>query len=448
MNNTLSDYVPELDSISDDEIVMFNMGMTNGNDDLTTIQNVLQNNNLEFGNKTNQWYIRREYKAFEYSDSGKFELFSPMMTAKQAKKIMPKLISDFDKAEISSGLVIPIKAKELFANLSKKTDKTEINQDELKKFIIGAYFYRDVLVGFETIDDLKKYGIQSKDELPKTFYSLDELEKQYPKDKFLFSGSTASDDFLLVSCRPGRTGTVYATPHIEYAAKYDGVTNIGSQEGTTATGNRYVSSIMGKLLDKDIKVGFINVYNQNQKDIFFSNFGMEDYRQFIDSTAQPRTWDMCEYDKKEEKWKIAHKQGQNAPNKRLTRDQAINGYVSHVALINIDGKQYMPFVFDSETFVTPEKNPLYEKILHIEWNNTKMFIPVNENKANDIIKAILNKRRADAKDTFSGVHEDVFDRLQKQQQEYKRAVFEKAMKKVPKVSKTNMYNLPDLGHDM
>ena len=269
MDNALSNFVPELDSISDEEIVMFNIGLTNNDDDLTKIQNILQNNNLEFGNKTNQWYIRRE--ELVGTDEGKFELFSPMMTAKQAREIMPKLISDFDKAKVSSGLVVPIKAKDLFANLSKKTSTPEINQDELKKFIIGAIKYKDLQEGFDTIDDLKKYGIQSKNELPITFYSLDELEKQYPKDKFLFSGSTASDDFLLISGRVGRIGTVYATPHIEYAAKYDGVTNIGSQEGTTASGDRYVSSVVGKMFDKDIKVGFINVYNQNPKDIFFSN---------------------------------------------------------------------------------------------------------------------------------------------------------------------------------
>ena len=431
MDNTLSNCVPELDYIFDDEIVMFNIGLTDGDDDLKKIQNVLENNNLEFGNKINQWYIRCE--ELSCSDKGKFELFSPMMTAKQAKEIMPKLISDFDRAKVSSGLVVPIKANELFANLSENSDTPEINQDELEKLIKGAYFYKTVQSGLKTIDDLKKHGIQSQDDLPVTFYSLDELEKQYPKDKFLFSGSTASDDFLLVSSRAGRTGTVYATPHIEYAAKYDGVTNIGSQEGTTATGDRYVSSVIGKMLDKDIKVGFINVYNQNPRDMFFSNFGMEDCRQYIDSEVQPKIFDMCEFDKEEKKWKISHKQAKNAPNKRLTREQAINGYVWRYAFISIEGKEYMPFAFNSETFVTPEKNPLYEKILHIEWNNTEMFIPVNENKANKIINAVLNKRKADIKHTFkSGVHEDVLDRLKKQEQKYKTLVFEKAIKKIPK----------------
>lgn len=448
IDNTLSNYVPELDSISDDEMVLFNIGLTKRADDLIKIQNILQKNNLEFGNETNQWYIRREHSS--NSDNGKIELFSPLMTAKQAKEIMPKLISDLDKEEVSKGLVVPIKAKELFENLSNKTDTPEIDQDELKKFIIGAYYYTKFARFRPTTEDfdyLKQYGIQSRDELPKTFYSLEKLEKQYPKDEFLFSGATASDDFLLLSGRPGRTGTVYATPDIEYATLYDGVTDVGKQEGTTATGNRYVSSIIGNLFDKDVKVGFINVYKQNPKDMFFSNFGMEDYRRFMNTTTQPKTVDMCEFNEEERKWEIAHKQAKNAPNKRLTRDQALNGYVGSNHFINIDGKDYMPvssLSFNSETFVTPEKNPLYEKILHIEWDGRNMFIPVNENKEHKIINAILNERKADATHTFNDGHEDIFDRLQKQKHEYKKMVFEKAIKKIPQ--KDDSYKI-DLNYD-
>lgn len=442
---SISDYVPGLESIPDDEIVMFNIGLTSGNTDLDKIDNVLKKNNLEIGDKANEWYVRREKLGGQ--DPGKYELFSPLMKAKDAKQIMPNLIADLDNAHVSSGLVVPIKAKELFQNLSKdiNINVPEIDLGDLQKFIIGAIKRRDVQFGFETIDELQKYGIKNQEELPITFYSLEELEQQYPKDKFLFSGSTASDDFLLISSRVGRTGTVYATPNIEYAAIYDGVTNVGSIEGTTATGNRYVSSVIGKVFDQDVKVGFINVYKQNPQDMYFSNFGMEDCRQYVGSREEPQIFDMCEYDKTDKHWKDAHRKAQSAPNKRLTRDQALNGYVYRSALIEIDGKKYMPFSFNSETFVTPEKNPLHTKILHIEWNGNKLFIPVNENHSQKIISKILAKRKAKIEDTFSNdFHTDVLDRLQKQKAVFTKLMFANAMQKMPK---DNKVHAPDASYD-
>ena len=434
----ISNYVVGLNDVPDDEIVMFNIGLTNGKKDGDKIENILEYNNLEFGNQINQWYIRCE--KIDNSDKGKFELFSPLMTAREAKSVMPKLIADFDRAHVSSGLVIPIKAQQLFANLNKNHDKTEIKQDNLKQLIFGAILRQNLQSHKVMIKNPQKeiheLGFNNQEELPQAFYSLEEIKEKFPKDKFLFSGSTASDDYLLLSGRSGRTGTVYATPDIKYASVYDGVTNIGSKEGTTATGDRYVSSIISNIFDKDVQVGFINVYAQSSNDMYFSNFGMEDYRRFIDSKEQPKIFDMCEPGQ-DGRLQDAHKKGQTSPNKILTRDQAINGFVGRYAGTEINGKFYMPFAFDSETFVTPEKNPLIEKFMHIKYGRVELFIPVNENKTNKVIQDILNNRIADIKRTFQySLREDILDRLEKQEKQYKKITFEKGRKKVVKDENT------------
>lgn len=438
-----SNYVIYLNSMPDDEIVVFNIGLTNKNADGSKIKNILEYNNLESGNQINQWCIRREIR--DNSDKGKFELFSPLMTVKEAKTIMPKLIADFDRAHVSSGLIVPIKAGQLFANWNTNFVETEINQNDLKQLIFGAILRQDLQSHGGKVPNMQQkiqeLGFGNQEELPHAFYSLDELKEKYPKDKFLFSGSTASDDYLLISGRVGRTGTVYATPHIEYAAIYDGVSCGERSEGTTATGDKYVSSVIGKISDQDIKIGFINVYQQNPKDMYFSNFGVEDYRQFIGVQKQPRSYDMCEED--DGQWKIAHKQGQNAPNARLNYEQAIHGYAREdKSRVEIDGKNYLPWALDSETFVTPEKNPLHEKILHIKWNGHKLYIPVSENKSNEIINAILNKRKADVKQTFQDVtRADVFYRLQEQERQYKKRMFEKGINKIEKEGNIGTINI-------
>lgn len=392
----ISNYVIGLNDMPDDDIVMFNIGLTCGDENIAKIENILKYNELEFGNDIKKWYIRCEDG--DNSDKGKFELFSPLMTAKEAKSIMPKLIDWLDKAHLSSGLVIPIKAKQLFANWNKNPDETEIKQDDLKQLIFGAILRQNLKSYTKQFaeKEIHNLGFNTVEELPYSFYSLDEIKEKFPKDKFLFSGSTASDDYLLLSGRNGRTGTIYTTPNIEYASFYDGVTDVGKGESVPATGNKYVSSIISKLYNEDVKVGFINVYAQSSNDMYFSNFGMEDYRRSIGS------------------------KGIISSNKILTRDRAIN-------------EEY-----DSETFVTPEKNPLVEKILHIKYNGKELFIPVNENKTNKCIQDILNNRVADIKNTFQNTdREDILNRFEAQQKQYKKIMFEKGNKKI--VKKDDLY---------
>ncbi|MBR1380554.1 MAG: hypothetical protein IJ560_03115 [Alphaproteobacteria bacterium] len=366
-----SKYVAGLNGLQDDEMVMFNVGLLNNR---LAITNCLYLNNLTIGRESNQWYLH--LNPSESTD--RFELFSPLMTVKDAKQVLPKLIADFDRAQVSSGLVVPIKAKQLFASFNKHPEKTEIQYHDLESFIYGVMLKQRLPSHPQYAEKVQEFGYRSSDDLPHAFWSLNEISTKYPKDKFLFSGTTASDDYLLLSGRAGRTGTIYATPNIEYAKIYDGCTDVGGQEGTTATLNRYVSSIIGNVSGADVHCGFINVYKRNPNDMYFPNFGMEDYR---------------------------------ITNRMLTNNEVTN-----------DDK--------AETFVTPEKNPLVEKFLHIKWKQEQFFVPVNENKDNKIIQTILNNRKANPRDTF--YYDDVFTRLQKQEKEYKQILFKNAADKIPK----------------
>lgn len=420
-----SDYIECLDKLPDDEVVMFNIGLKSGRDIADRIKNIMEYNGLVCGDDTNQWLIRKE--TVGNSDQGKFEIFSPLMTVKDAKEIMPKLVADLDRAHVSSGLVIPIKASDIFREQTNDMVLPEITQERLMKLVGGAWIKQQMQSSgnplFNHQEKMKLIGIESEQELPQVFNSLEELKTQYPKEQFLFSGTTASDDYLVLSARAGRNGTIYATPDIGYAAKYDGVTNVGSAyDGTTATGDRYVSSIIGQFSGQNVKVGFINIYQQSDDDKYFSNFGMEDYRTRIGAEELPKTYGVFEANN-EGKDPFTAKLAQTDVNGCLTKDQAINGYIRrHTEIHEKDGKFYFPISYDAETYVTPEKNPLKAKIMHIEWGSNEFFIPIPEN-SDETISEILNKRRAKMEDTFAhNVRHDVLARIQKQKEEFKQDI--------------------------
>lgn len=412
-----SDYVEGLDKLPDDEIIMFNIGLQSGKSVGDKAKNIMSYNRLSSGNDPDKWLLRQETS--DNSDRGKYEIFSPLMTVKEAKEIMPKLMADFDRAHISSGLAVPMKAKDIFKENSDNSKQAELSQENLNKLIMGTLI-KDRMQSnplFDSKKAMQMYGIKSEEELPQAFMSLEDISKQYPKDKFLFSGSTASDNYLALSARVGRNGLVYATPDISYAAAYDGVKNIGSEEGCTATGDKYVSSIIGQISGHDVKVGFINVYEQSNDDKYFSNFGMEGCRKYIDSDEQPKTYKLLEL--VDNKWTFSQKQAQTDANKRVTREQAINGYIRQGFRGETkDGEDYFKLSFDAETYVTQDKNPLKAKIMHIEYAGKEFFVPVPD-KPNETIQAILDKRQAKMEDTFlHNSRHDILNRMQKQNEEF------------------------------
>lgn len=387
----VSNYIEGLDNMADNETVMFNLRLKDGN----AAKNIFAYNGLSIGDDTNQWLLHKDMSYT--SDSFKFEVFSPTMTVKEAKEIMPKLIDDLAQADITQGIVVPIKPKELLKDIIRERLPQDVINNELGKLYLAEAYKERIKSGLSIPEEkqqaiLQRLEISSVDELPKSYNSLDELSHQYPKDKYLFSGSIASDDFCQFSQRPGRTGMVYATPHLKYASVYDGAS---LPNGKSATNDFYVSSSVGKFDGvKDVRVGFINIYEQSPDDKFFKNFGLED----------------C---------------SRNFPNDRMiTKEEALNGYLAGSNILT-DGSKYDIKRTDAETFVTPEKNPLKAKIMHISYELDNMhykdvYIPVPENP-DKLTKHILSSRQADMKDTYRNAP-DIYARLQKQKEELNKGI--------------------------
>ena len=432
----VSDYIECLENMPNDEKVMFNLRLSDGKETQKAVERILKYNGLQSGDDINQWLIRKETRYI--SDEGMHELFSPVMTVKEAKEIMPKLKADFEYAKVSSGVVVPLIPENMFRDVVKQNVAQDIVNDGLHKLMVMARYQNNKKSPYfvqteKQKEALKQYlGVSSLDELPPVYGSIDELKQQFPKDKYLFSGTMVSDDYCQLSGRIGRNGMVYATPDIRYAAYYDGATDVGKGMGTSATGDRYISTEVGQFDEKKVYAGFINVYEQSPEDKFFDNFGMEDYCRSKEEDmkiGQGKSFELWE--PSSEGAVILDRRGQMPVNHRLTKEQAINGYVSRSAEYEINGKIYLQPRYDAETYVTPEKNPLKAKIMHISYGNPygkleDLYIPIPDNP-NGFVKYLLNSRQADMTDTFkASAREDVLARFQRQKEEFKQGIVHQA----------------------
>lgn len=421
---TAADWIEGIENMPDDKLVMFNIPTSKSNKQ--GIEAILKNNGLSAGDATNQWLLHKESR--NNSDAEMYEIFSPIMTVKDAKEVMPKLISDFEKAHISKGLVIPTSLQELFKDVKKEPYPQNIVDDGLEKLVLAGKVREALSNPNQTISEeaeakiFERLGIKFFEELPQTYGSLKELEAKFPKDKYLFSGTMVSDNYCQLSSRNGRTGKVYATPNIAYAALYDGVTNVGGVTGTSATGDWYVSPTVGKIKGIDIQVGFINVYEQNPQDKFFDNFGMEDCQHTKCDNPNEEWYDVVE---NTPNGPVFSKM-QKPTDHRLSKEQAVNGFINPRIRSTIDGKEYFQLYRNSETYVTPEKNPLKTKIMHLSYKdssgrNHDLYIPLSD-KSDKAIQCILNSRQAEMKDTFDTTQADVHSRFLKQKEEFDKGI--------------------------
>lgn len=106
------------------------------------------------------------------------------------------------------------------------------------------------------------------------------IEEYSNTDKYLFRGHTFmysdnSAPFYTPTARMGRMGKVFATPDIKYAMIYSGYNGYLASHNDH---NYYRPEFILNKLDEEINIGFISVYKKSNKNIMFSNFGIEKIR--------------------------------------------------------------------------------------------------------------------------------------------------------------------------
>ena len=133
-----------MDKLNDEELVMFYLSLMNKDSDnimqnlnfkgAEKINKILQELGEKVGNGTDSYMLQKGQK--NTSDSGSYELWSPIMTVKEAKEKMPKLIDAMDKAHISENLEVPLKVKDVMEYMSRTPKADEnIKEDMVISFL-------------------------------------------------------------------------------------------------------------------------------------------------------------------------------------------------------------------------------------------------------------------------------------------------------------------------
>lgn len=350
-----SEWVERLEGMSDDEMVMFDILTTARysadsdfnfiNEDRNAVFNILKYNCLSQGVDTKDWFLDQG----EDTCTKCIEIFSPIMRVSDAKKIIPRLLSNLHDADLVSNLVIAMRPNELLGESSGKSQPVKDNavatiMDAIMDKKIKAYSYKSDVKSFEL----------------------------YPDKKYLSSGAMISDDYKFLSRRQGRCGISYTTPFFSYAFIYTGLKYFLQNEDDGGARKSPTQDVYPERNDlsyngKPVRVGFVNIYEKNlDQDRFFVDFGIE------------RT--------------LASK------------------------YVEVDDDKGI------ETFVTPEKNRLIDKVICFVWNKQAFLIPMNQEYPVEIKNALHS-----VVDMFAGRMEDTLpgkqfakrrSRFQSQRQEY------------------------------
>lgn len=352
-------FVFGLSNIKDEEHVIFNVGVYCNRIKLDYILSLM---GMHRSNTTDGWYYEKSGIGY---DADKMDIWSPVMTAKEAKQVLPELLDRLKNIGTRLQSVIPaIKISDISDYISSEQIKMQdFNiENELRGIINFADWDRydcDEQRWLNLSQEVRKQicdylGISDIEKKPKEIglntTTKEGVLKEFPSDKYLYSGTTVSNDYFSMSRRAGRSGLVYATPVFDYACGYDGA----KSGGISATTDKYISTKIATIDGKDVNIGFINVYKRADKQKFYRNFGIED---------------------------------------GVKEEIQENG------------------IYDVETIINNDKNPLVAKYIHLSFGKKDYFIRVPENPSK-IISFILQSRRAKLTDTF--IKTEIYGRLKKQ----------------------------------
>ena len=208
--NNIDTYVPTLTEIDDNKAVIFNFRCQNINDK-GKLEKILEELGLKETPDVSGWLVQAKLDA---SSEKSIDIWSPIMTAKEAKEIMPELLQRLDKSGIKRSNVLPITVENLLEKIDyekKDTIKTANFDQEVDK-ILQKFEYdscsKDTAIEYwyqEATSEQKKqlcelYGLEDTDQFPEQFganeFTLDKIKYRYPSKDYVYSGTQVSDDYF------------------------------------------------------------------------------------------------------------------------------------------------------------------------------------------------------------------------------------------------------------
>lgn len=361
----VSEWVERLDGMDDEEMVMFDIATAAGYD-------YLDSYNVKAKAKV---YNVMKYNCLQKGpETDKWFADKGCDTVHEAVELFSPVMRVRDAKKIIPKLCHDLLDAEVAANLVVAIRPNELLHHRPGYKDSEANSAMDVIMNAITNKEVSWYSTKTR--------HLG-FEK-YPDDEYLFSGSMISDDYKFLSRRQGRCGISFATQDFNYAFSYAALSSILANPSDKDEDVAHRESVTFDLYSeryrllwngKRVYVGFVNVYQTNPADRFYPNFGLER------------------------------------------------------ALANKDGIKHG---FDNtrkiETFVTPEKNPVVDKLLCVVCNKKGYILPMQSQDYPDDVKKALQSLSAmyagGMEDTLSGLKfSRRLSRFQKQKEEFESGVF-------------------------
>ena len=296
------------------------------------------------------WVINKAVASRDYETG--YELVSPFLSPENAAKEFD-IVNDIleQNGIITFGAVTPTTIQQIdptsvtgvsIAQARSNIRKYFENDKELQDLVIENGLSLDAATDEELLDILI---FNKLDPDGKNLYSINRLSKQYEGDDVLYRGqkfatSDPSSAYANMAPKAGATGSVLGTPNLYYAAEYTG----GNGTGVGLSGKN-----IGEIKVGNNNVGFLNVYNNNERNTFYGNYGIE-YLSDInrDKILQPKYQNMT---------------------KKL---------------------------YDSETLITPQDNPIVDRYITTD---CKFFTKLDENDG--VHKLIMDAMAPDLSKTYN-----------------------------------------------
>lgn len=214
-----------------------------------------------FGSTTGSQYINEfdienpnTYVIHETRDKG-LELITPFYAPNVARENIERVLRTL--SEVPGIHIIGAVTPTRFSQIEPHTPSQANNDKKLELFARLNKKYDDDTIPIKTL-----------------------IEEYSNTDNYLFRGHTFmysdnSAPFYTPTARMGRMGKVFTTPDIKYAMIYSGYNGYLASHNDH---NYYRPEFILNKLDEEINIGFISVYKKSNKNIMFSNFGIEKIR--------------------------------------------------------------------------------------------------------------------------------------------------------------------------
>lgn len=240
------------------------------------LKNAGINASLDASDKT-AWVVSQAQAPYGYR---RYELLSPFLSPETAPEQFEIVNDLLQKNGVSLvGAVTPTTISQIDPTVVTGVSRSQAMTNIREYFKANPDLYERLGVSESVTDDELLEALVKKNEFDSfwtgNYLNEREINRKYKDSNVVMRGqkfatSDVSSAYANMSPKAGTTGSALATADIGYATGYSGVTDRYNLGGTGAS-----AEFIGKTGTNNTKVGFVNVYQNSDRNVFLGDGGVE-----------------------------------------------------------------------------------------------------------------------------------------------------------------------------